>query len=227
LKKVRTLLITFDNDVQPYEIEAFRGAIINKVGKEQLLFHNHLGDDSYSYRYPLIQYKTVKKKPAVFCLDHGADCIHHLFQGKSRQIELKGRKIELKISDLQIRNTTLNVWERRFDYFINNWQALNEKNFPLFNEMDSLGDRIGMLGRILVGNLLSMAKGLDWHIDRRIIATITNLESEHLRRMKEIKVNTFNLRFSSNVYLPDYIGIGKGASKGFGVVKQVGNRRHE
>lgn len=227
MKKLRTLLITFDNDIPSYQIEAFRGAIIHKVGKEHILFHNHLGDSNFSYKYPLIQYKTVRKKPAIFCLQSGVDSIHHLFQQKSRNINLNGNRFELKVHDIMMKNTTLSVWDRRFNYFINNWQALNHENLKVFNSTDALGDRIEMLNRILTGNILSMAKGIDWHIDQKVIVSITDLEMERLKRMKEINVMTFNLRFSSNVYLPDYIGIGKGASKGFGVVKQIRKEQYE
>jgi len=44
LKTVRTLVVQFDHHLQPYEIAAFRGAIIEKVGREHILFNHHISD---------------------------------------------------------------------------------------------------------------------------------------------------------------------------------------
>jgi hypothetical protein len=226
VKRLRTLLITFENEIPYNNMEAFRGAIIEKAGKEHILFHNHLGD-TFSYRYPLIQYKLIRKKPAIFCVESGVDVIHHLFENKTWQININGSKVDLKVGDLNLKTTTLNVWEKDFHYNLINWQALNDANFQRFMQSDSLTERIGLLEKILTGNLLSMAKGLDWRIEKKVIVKITDIESEKLKRMKEIKVVSFNVRFSSNIFLPDYLGIGKGASKGFGILRQIRNRENE
>ena len=226
MKKLRTLLVTFDNPINPSQISAFRGAVIEKVGRENILFHNHLGDDGFSYRYPLIQYKSVYKKPAIFCVDAGVEAIHHLFENRSWTIQFNGFPMNLKVDDLNLKTTTLNVWETTFNYYLNNWQALNEINYQKFNTLNSLTDRIDMLERILIGNILSMAKGLDWHIEKKVSVKITDMEAEKLSRMKDIHVAAFNLRFTSNIYLPDFIGLGKGASKGFGIVKQIRNKEN-
>ena len=62
MKKIRYLEVTFENDIEPWEVPAFRGAIIATAGKEHVLFHNH-DDDKFRYSYPLIQYKQIRKKP--------------------------------------------------------------------------------------------------------------------------------------------------------------------
>lgn len=69
-----------------------------------------------------------------------------------------------------------------------------------------------MLQRILIGNILSFAKGIEWHIDKPIVLHITDLQAERLSRMKDIKVAVFNIQFTCNVSLPNYIGLGKGAA---------------
>jgi hypothetical protein len=215
------LLVSFDNAIKASQIPAFRAAVIEKVGREHILFHNHLGETEYSYRYPLIQYKTVQQRPAIFCVDAGVEAIHQLFENKSWTIQFLGEPMHLKVADLFLKTTTLNVWNETFSYYINHWQALNEDNYAKFKLVESLSDRIAMLEKILTGNILSMAKGIDWHIDKRLDVKITDMEAEKLSRMKDIKVATFNLRFQSNIFLPDYIGLGKGASKGFGIVKHI------
>lgn len=203
------------------QIPAFRAAVIEKVGREHILFHNHLGETEFSYRYPLIQYKAVHQKPAIFCVDAGVEAIHQLFENKSWTIQFLGEPMHLKVADLYLKTTTLSIWNETFSYYLNNWQALNEENYAKFKLLESLTDRIAMLEKILTGNILSMAKGIDWHVDKRLEVKITVMEAEKLSRMKDIKVATFKLRFQSNIFLPDYIGLGKGASKGFGIVKHI------
>jgi hypothetical protein len=207
--------------VRANQIPAFRAAVIEKVGREHILFHNHLGETEFSYRYPLIQYKAVHQKPAIFCVDAGVEAIHQLFENKSWTIQFLGEPMHLKVADLYLKTTTLSIWNETFSYYLNNWQALNEENYAKFKLLESLTDRIAMLEKILTGNILSMAKGIDWHVDKRLEVKITVMEAEKLSRMKDIKVATFKLRFQSNIFLPDYIGLGKGASKGFGIVKHI------
>jgi hypothetical protein len=56
--KVKLFVVAFDFKIEKKEIPTFRAAIIEKVGRENILFHNHLGQD-FRYGYPLIQYNEV------------------------------------------------------------------------------------------------------------------------------------------------------------------------
>ena len=225
MKRLRTLLITFNNDIGPAPITAFRGAVIEKVGRENLLFHNHLGDDAFLYKYPLIQYKKIGRQPGIFCLDAGVEEIHKLFEHRSWTIQLNGNSLDLKVDRLDMKTTNLNVWEKTFHYSIWNWQALNEENWRQYQALDSMMEKIAMLEKILTGNILSFAKGIDWHIEQPVKVVIKDLKLERDSRMKDIKVRTFEVDFRTNVYLPDFLGLGKGVSKGFGTVRH--NRKKE
>ena len=227
MKRLRTLLVTFDNDIPAHLVTAFRAAVIEKVGRDHVAFHNHVGDTQFVYQYPLIQYKTVHRQPAIVCLDEGVDEIHKLFEQRNWTINLLGKKIELKVDRLDLKTTTLNIWEKQFEYSLYRWQALNDKNYREYNNLQSLTDKIQMLERILTGNILSFAKGIEWHIDQQVKLTITDVALERLTKMKDIRVAALDIRFKCNVALPDWIGLGKGVSKGFGVVRQLRNYNGE
>jgi hypothetical protein len=227
LKKIRTLLVVFDIEIPVARISAFRGAIIEKAGRENILFHNHLGNDSFVYRYPLIQYKCIKKHPAIFCVDAGVDEIHRLFDQKSWQIRINDETIDLKVDRLDLKSTTLNVWEKMFFYQLSRWQALNEKNYASFQAIKTADEKKAFLERVLTGNILSFAKGINWHIDKPIKVQIEDIKYESITRMKDTKVSAYNADFKCNVFLPDFIGLGKGASTGFGVVKQIRKTNEE
>lgn len=226
MRKLRTLLVTFSNDFKHTPITAFRAAVIEKVGREHQLFHNHNGE-TFVYQYPLIQYKRIGGRPGIFCLDEGVDEIHKLFSHRNWSINLLGEKVELKVDRLDMKTTTINVWEKSFEYSLWNWQALNEDNWKRYLELDSMVEKVAMLEKILTANILSFAKGIDWHIEQPVKVVIKDVKLERDSRMKDIMVRTFEVDFRTNVYLPDFMGLGKGVSKGFGILRKIRNNNND
>jgi hypothetical protein len=224
LKKIRLLNITFDAEIKPYEIPAFRGAIIDKAGPGNTLFHNHLAGDAFLYKYPLIQYKTIGGKPCIICIEYGVDEIHKFFDNKNWDIKISDRWLEMKISSLNMNQFTMQVWDKKFRYNIKNWIALNQENVKKYEELESLTEKIQFLEKILTGNILSMAKGIEWEVDKPIQLNITEIHDVRPVSLKGKKLHGFNLDFTTNVFLPNHIGLGKSVSVGYGVVRQKRER---
>ncbi len=223
MKKIRYLEVTFENDIEPWEVPAFRGAIIATAGKEHVLFHNH-DDDKFRYSYPLIQYKQIRKKPVIISLDQGIEEIHHFFENMQLGLLLGERPYELKIAGLHMNQITLQVWDHHWDYRITNWIALNQENYPTYNATEALTDKITMLENILKANILSFAKGIGWVIEKPVEVRIKQLSEPRWVSLKGKKVLGFNAVFSSNVFLPRNMGLGKSVSVGFGLVYPIKNQ---
>lgn len=221
MKKIRLLSITFDNEIKPFEIPAFRGAIVEKAGRENILFHNHLSGGAFLYKYPLIQYKTVGNKPCIICIEYGVDEIHKFFENKTWDIKISDRWLEMKIASLNMNQFTMQVWDKKFRYSIKNWIALNQENVKKYEELDGLSEKTVFLEKTLTGNILSMAKGIEWEVDKPIELKITAMKDTRLVNLKGKKMLGFNLDFSSNVFLPNHIGLGKAVSLGYGVVRHI------
>lgn len=219
IKKLKTLLVVFDNEIKPFEIPAFRGAIIKKVGLENTLFHNHREDGTVIYQYPVIQYKEIFGKPAIFCVDEGVDEIHKVFSQRDWSIEISDRTLQLKIDKLDLKQITMQVWDRMFPYRIRNWVALNSENFQRFKTLKSEEEKKEILEPILTANIISMAKGIEWNIDKKILVKIQEMERERQVNLKGVRVSAFDVRFLSNVFLPNHIGLGKSVTFGYGSVK--------
>lgn len=219
MKKLRTLLVKFDNNLNSWEASAFRGAVIEKVGRENLLFHQHLGENQFLYRYPMIQYKSIHKQPAIFCIGDGVDEIHKLFNKSNWIIQLKDKKVDLTIDDLRLNSFNLNVWDKSFNFTLNRWLALNEINFAKYKAISDEFEKIEFLEKILIGNILSFAKGIDWQIEKEVKARIIKIVKTRNLKYKDTHLMSFDVDFTSNVFLPNYIGLGKGVSHGYGVVK--------
>lgn len=221
MKRLRLLHVVFDTRIEAHEIPAFRGAIVEKVGAGHIMFHNHLGNDKFIYSYPLIQYMRVGRKPAILCIEQGIDEIYHFFIRKEWNMTMAGRELTMKISSLNIKEYTLRITRDRLKYRISNWLALNQENYETFESLSALSEKVNMLESILTANILSFAKGVDWTIEQPIDVELSSLSQSKILGYKGVKLTGFDAEFTCNVFLPNYMGLGKGVSHGFGTIKQL------
>jgi len=75
VKKIRILRVSFNNGIRNSEISSFRSALIEKFGRDNIVFHNHHTEDSFLYKYPLILYKCIRSQSSLICLDFGVDFV--------------------------------------------------------------------------------------------------------------------------------------------------------
>jgi len=223
LKKIRILNITFDTEIKSYEIPAFRGAIFKKAGLENILFHNHLSDNKFLFKYPLIQYKQFNNRPSIVCIEQGVDEIHKYFENKVWDIEYSGKIHQMKIYKLLMNQFTMQVWDKKFEYNIFNWIALNQENIKCYNNLISLTSKISLLENILKANILSFAKGIEWTVEKPIEINIKSINGTRKAKIKGIYMLGFNITFSTNVFIPNNIGLGKSVSLGYGIVNAIKN----
>lgn len=218
MKKIRLLKVSFNALIKSYEIPAFRGAVAEKAGHKSILFHNHDEKNGYNYGYPLIQYKAIHQHPVLMCIEEGVDEIHHFFQSKEWDIHLSGRRLDMSIEQMNLNTFTMQVWDKQWHYSIRNWIALNQKNIKVYNDKPDDEEKRAYLERILTGNIITLAKGIGWTVDKTIETKIQEVKNVATVNLKGNKLLGFHLDFSSNVFLPNHIGLGKGVSHGYGIV---------
>lgn len=226
MKKIRTLLIVFSNEIANHEIPAVRGAIAAKVGFENDAFHNHDPSGKLLYRYPTIQYKRVQGKSAIFCLDEGVDALSAFFDRPSRSLTISGRELDMKIHRLFLDEVVFQAWTQMFDYRISRWVGLNPENLAKYNLLreEKKEDEIkALFARILIGNIITVAKGVKWDVDKRIELEVMEVERAIKAKVHDGQLIGFDLSFRTNVFLPNYIGLGKSVSLGYGVVNSLKN----
>ena len=221
-QSINVFLIRFKNEIAFKEIPLLRGAVLNLLGSDaELLFHNHTSDTTFRYSYPLIQYKRIRKKAAIFCIGEGVETIGKLLNAQNYEISLGERSVCLDIENISPKRNIVQTWDSAFHYYLTNWLPLNSRNYQEYMAMDNLSDRIDLLERILVGNLLSFAKGVGIGIEQQITCKLISFEEPRLVKVKGVKVMSFNCEFKTNMSLPDYMGIGKHASIGYGTVVKM------
>jgi len=222
MPQIKYLRIRFDQNLFPYEVPRFRAAVIEKTRRACSLFHNHLDERQVIYRYPLIQYKVTHRKASIVCLESGAEEIHHLFQQPDIELRVGEHQRPYAVEDLRAHYHRVQLWEHTFDYSLLNWLALNQHHHARWQELDNQpAEQARLLESILTGNILAFAKGIGWFVEQPINLRITRLKHIKPLPFKKQKLLAFTLNFQCNVSLPNYIGLGKGASIGFGVVMRV------
>ena len=78
-------------------------------------------------------------------------------------------------------------------------------------------ERRELLENILIGNILSVSKSLGYTVAEPIKAEIGKMR-EVKTRLKDVPMIGFLGTFSVNFEIPDYWGIGKSVSRGFGTL---------
>ena len=215
---VKTLVVRFSNELYPSEIECFRGAVIKAMEGANVLFHNHLEGDKLRYDYPLIQYKRIHRKAALVCVGEGTEAIGEFFASCCFDVRIGDRPVTLEVASVQAHQTLVQVWDDMFTYRIRKWLPLNQENYEKYMALESLAEKYAMLERMLTGNILSFAKGVGIHFEKQVECKITAIDDPRIIIYKDVKMTAFDAEFKSNVSLPDFVGLGKGMSLGYGTV---------
>lgn len=222
MKYVRTLTVITDAEIRQNEIPLFRGAVINSLGEHpNVFFHNHLDDDKFRYSYPFIQYKRLEKKAAIVCVEEGVDIIGQFLTEVNGTLAIGERQITCNTGRIQPARILVQTWQEMFSYHISRWLPLNSKNYQLYQNLEGVVEKTMFLENILKGNLLSMLKGLNIHLEKELILKITEIGEPYLLNNKGIKMMAFNADFNCNLSIPNYIGIGKNSSIGCGIIHQL------
>lgn len=193
-----------------------RGYFGNKYKQSQSM-HNH-SSNKLIYKYPLVQYKVIGKSPYLVGLCDGAsELLISCLNENKIQIEEKIvniGKVEI-VTDMVDFEVTYEVYEYKF---VTPWVALNQINERKYSTCNEI-ERKELLEKILIGNLISMAKGVNYNVDKRIIMKLSI--SPVSVTLKGIPMYGFIGNFKTNFLIPNYVGLGRSVSRGFGTVEKV------
>ena len=218
--KKSTLLL---NNVylKPSQIHKFRGFVGN-IFRDHDLIHNHdLKTGKPIYRYPLIQFKLIDKTPAIIAITDKAVKIFAEIFMKLDKIIIEDAVIFVFEKELKIEEVEFGYSDEIFMYeFVSPWIGLNQKNFIKYNDVGR-EEKNEMLKRVMTGNILSMSKHLDCWLSQDQKIKIDHKLKETKVNLKSKSMTGFNGIFKTNFCLPDYLGLGKSVSRGFGVVRRM------
>ncbi|NLZ30981.1 MAG: CRISPR-associated endonuclease Cas6 [Methanomicrobiales archaeon] len=207
--KVRTLYMVLETD-RPMQEDAtkLRGCIGNRFAEYPLL-HQHAKTPLLTY--PRVQYKVIEGTPAILGIEEGATILKEI-SGEITELALRTRTYRVVQKVMYEQMVDIEVTRQPVQYrFLSPWLALNSRNYEKFRSIDDWNEKKRLLNAILIGNILSLAKGLGIVIERRLYAhsRLNAMRTQY----KGIEMTAFSGELRINARLPDYIGIGKGVSQ--------------
>ena len=227
MQKTRVLTIRYENLLSQNEIPLFRGAVIDAMdGNADILYHNHNGD-ALVYHYPMVQYKRINQCAAIVAIDSGADALGQFLSSGVTHLQIGEREDDFKVADVKVVNCLVQVWDGEFDYHLRKWLPFNSENYHEYKSIEDLSDKVQFMEKILVGNILSFAKGVGESLESNVTCKIKSMDNQQLIKYKGVKMMSFDIVFKTNVTIPDFVGIGKGVSLGFGMVTRINNSKSD
>lgn len=193
-----------------------RGYIGNRF-KGNILLHQHPDDGEILYAYPRVQYKIIDGNPLIIALEDGVEAVRDIL-GALDRLELSKSVYRVESVSTTEREVEVGASREPLDYeFITSWLALNQRNYEKYRGTESWALRKALLNSVLVGNILSFSKAFGYYV--KPVLRVRSILNEERVRFKGLNVIGFKGRFSIGFRLPDLIGLGKGASQGFGTIK--------
>lgn len=218
--KIKTMIMGFKiNKSLTLKAEKIRGFFASKF-KEYILTHQHKSDGSFLYKYPLIQYKIINNTPYLIAIEDGCDVINNIYD-KYSKIRIENFYYAIIEKSIIVKCENLGLSKKEYSYeFLTPWLALNEKNFKKYMEIEEEKDKKEFLNKILTGNIISLSKSLGYTVEKVIEAKILKFKEVPVK-LKGVKMIGFLGSFRVNFEIPDYFGLGKSVSRGFGTIKKI------
>ncbi len=221
MKKLRCARLKFDNSLKLNEIPAFRAALSNLYPEKSVWQHHHLDNKKLLYHYPLIQHKVYQNKLYIIALEGGADIVLNLIASPNQTVQVYDHSFQLNVESVSLFHHVCQAWDKVFVYKIYNWMALNSENYQKFQNTELLREKVAMLEKLMTAHIMAFIQHLQCNIYDRVFVGIHRIHAQKWIKYKKIDFLTFDVTFETNISLPDYIGLGKASSVGFGMVKRV------
>lgn len=214
------LSLAFNRALDPRaDAGQLRGAIA-ALQSDNVLFHQHGDGDRFVYRYPLIQYKIVDNQAMMVGLGAGAPALARL-NLLELPLTIGRQEYVVEEQEMKFKRVTVGCSEKPLVYgFKSPWLALNVENSRSYRRMGTSRGRKDLLERILVANLISFSKGVGYDVAERLTCRVLEAREVDVELKGNPMIGFWGV-FSVNFRIPEYIGIGKSVSRGFGTIASL------
>lgn len=196
----------------PYQV---KGIIMNDFPNEPIV---PLIDGSYRERflYPRVQVKILNEQIYFVGIKEGVEPIESILD-LLKVMNFGNITFEVQGFDAETEDGRFMPTTRMIRYkFLTPWIALNETNLMKYKYM--YGDeRLKLLTRLLSQNIVFLAKEMGVNLQTKIYSKL-KLESLYPKLVDDGQMGSFQGEFRSNFILPNFLGIGNGITKGYGVL---------
>jgi len=211
-----TLTLEPSNPLQ-FTIEELRSFFYKRLAEYTKLHKD--STPGFIHRYPVMQCKQIKSRLLVIGISQGADLLQEISSGE-KKFRIGENTCTISGRDQEIRNEVLTISDKIHTYeFLTPWLALNQQNAKKFYHLKGKPERDAFMQKILTGNLNTLAKSLDYDLPAPL--TCQSRVRFKRERIHQENVMVFLGTLSTNLRIPDYLGIGQSVSQGFGTIRCI------
>ncbi len=212
----QTIILFPEIPLATRDAHKLRGYFGNLFKEHSPLLHNHLESGEAAYRYPLVQYKVLNGVPTLVGLQEGADLLINLFL-KIKELEIGEINYPVLQKNIESKMVNIGLSGDLHSYkFQTLWMALNQQNYKTYLT-EGAEQQTKHLKAILVGNMISFFKGMDYQVEGTIMANL-KITEERETQFKNNTMIAFEAGFVTNAILPNFVGLGKSVARGFGTI---------
>ncbi len=216
IKLEQTTIKILCNPLPPNNAGHLLRGVFGNIYRNRPEFHHH-SEDGFIYKHPLIQYKIIESTAHIVGIREGSDLLRLINIPSS--MRLGSNRYHIVDVFMKTKQVNIGLIDEMMEYtFLSPWLPLNSQNYERYKRAYSKAKQTQLLSDILIGNLLSLSKGLGYRVPDEIKVEV------HVEQIGSMKVKNTNLLgflgvFWTNFALPNLWGIGKSSSFGYGTVR--------
>jgi len=190
------------------------------------LFHNHHPDGKSIYRSKgaPFQFKTINNEIFILALNEGVDFARSFQWPKSITMPLgrKGVWVEFELSSKTIRQASFQLSDMQCYRNVSPYIALNQDKYKTYQSL-SIDEKRRSIEKGLADHILTAAKWCGVTVNHWIKTNLIQMRTLRPIKIKDDLVfMPFDVMFECNTDVPDYIGVGRFVSRGYGTVVKYG-----
>ena len=157
-------------------------------------------------------------------LGEGAELLVSLFL-KIKELEIDGQHYPVLSKHIAHQKVHIGLSEDLHTYrYETLWLGLNQKNFKAYNIAEG-NDKVSILKNTAIANILTFVEAFGLKFDRnqpdqRVMLKLVPTEPV-ITKFKNVEFLGFGGQFTTNVLLPNDVGLGKQAARGFGTIRKI------
>ena len=168
------------------------------------------------FLYPRVQVKILNEQIYFVGIKEGVEPIQVLMDSL-KVMNFGNITFEIESYELEVEENRFGPSTRMIRYkFLTPWVALNETNLMKYKYLYG-EERVKILTRLLSQNIVFLSKEMELDPRSKVYSKL-NLESLYPRLVDDGQMGSFQGEFRSNFVLPNFLGIGNGITKGYGVI---------
>jgi hypothetical protein len=232
--------VTFNIEMHPSHIYAFRGAFIDMVRsstlslKEKEIFSNKV-DDGYRGKpkitYPLIQYRCSDDLAQIWAMNEGVHALHKVIDSDVLQhFTIANQAMPLEVVHMQEENMQLSIdTHKSYCYQIKQYVPLSKEKKIDYGHQPTYIDKIKMLEQLLLNELVLLTYACHLKDSPRISVSIIDIidkyhSSYHTKNNEDkvsIDLDVYNLTIRTNMRISPGLSIGRHKAYGYGIVHPI------